>query len=125
MWALVKSLLLKWSLFKILLKSLGSLAWLIPVAFLLKALGLPILLMLAILGLPLIILLVVLGLPFLLVAILGGGLLMITFWIVSIGLVALKIALPIIIVFWVIRWLTRSNGDEQPPPEVTKPEGAT
>jgi hypothetical protein len=125
MWALIKSLLLKWSLFKILLKSLGSLAWLIPVAFILKAIGIPALMLLAVLALPLILVLVMLGLPLLLIVIVGGGLLMVTFWIVSIGLVALKIALPIILVFWVVRWLTRRNGDEHRPPDVIRPEDAT
>lgn len=125
MWALIKSLLLKWSLFKLLLKSLGSLAWLIPVAFVLKAIGLPILIILGVLALPLILILIVLGLPLLLIVFVGGGLLTFTFWIVSLGLMALKIALPIILVFWVIRWLTRSNGDEHRPPDVMRPDDAT
>lgn len=124
MWALIKSLLLKWSLFKLLLKSLGSLAWLIPVAFILKAIGIPALILLAVLALPLILVLMVLGLPLLLIVIVGGGLLMVTFWVVSIGLVALKVALPIILVFWIVRWLTRRNGDEHRPPDVTRPEDA-
>ncbi len=125
MWALLKSLLLKWSLFKLLLKSLGSLAWLIPVAFVLKAIGLPVLIVLGILALPLIIILMVIGLPLLFIVIVGGGLLMVTFWIVSLGLMALKIALPIILIFWVIRWLFRRNGDGHRPPDVTRPDDAT
>ena len=50
MWALLKSLLTKWAFFKVLLKALGSLAWLIPIAFVLKAIGLPFLLLLLVLG---------------------------------------------------------------------------
>src|SRR5688572_2036756 len=125
MWAIIKSLLLKWPLFKLLLKSLGSLAWLIPVAFVLKAIGLPILILLAVLALPLIIVLVVLGLPLILIAVVGGGLLMLTFWVVSLGLMALKIALPIILVFCVIRWLMTRNSDARLPPDVIRPDDAT
>jgi hypothetical protein len=121
MWAILKSLLLKWSLFKLLLKSLGSLAWLIPVAFILKAIGLPALMMLGVLALPLLFVLAIIGLPIILVVVMGGGLLMLTFWIVSLGLMALKIALPIIIVVWIIRWFTRRNGDGHRPPDVTPP----
>ena len=90
----------------------------------LKAIGLPILILLAVLALPLIIVLMVLGLPLILIAVVGGGLLMLTFWVVSLGLMALKIALPIILVFWVIRWLMRRNGDERLPPDVIRPDDA-
>jgi hypothetical protein len=107
MWLLLKSLLTKWALFKLLLKSLGSLAWLLPLAFILKAIGLPVLVMLAVLALPLLMLLFVIGLPIILVVVVGGGLLTFTMWMLSIGLFALKIALPIILVVWFIRWLRR------------------
>jgi hypothetical protein len=107
MWLLLKSLLTKWALFKLLLKSLGSLAWLLPLAFILKAIGLPILALLAILALPLLILLFVIGLPILLVVVVGGALLTFTMWMLSIGMVVLKIALPIILVVWFVRWLSR------------------
>ena len=50
MWTLLKSLLTKWALFKVLLRTLGSLAWLIPIALILKAIGLPMLITLAILA---------------------------------------------------------------------------
>lgn len=107
MWTLLKALLTKWALFRILLKSLGSLAWLLPLAFLLKAIGLPILMLLAVLALPLLVILFVLGLPIILVVVIGGFLLSVTMWIVSIGLFALKIAIPIILVYWIIRWFRR------------------
>ena len=47
MWSLIKSLLLKWALLKWLLKSLGSLGILVPIAFVLKMVGLPVLMVLA------------------------------------------------------------------------------
>ena len=116
MWLLLRSLLTKWALFRLLLKSLGSLAWLLPLAFILKAIGLPILVLLAILALPLLILLAVIGLPIILVMVVGGTLLTFTMWILSIGMVALKIALPIILVVWFVRWLRRpkSGADDVP-----------
>ena len=52
MWTLIKSLLLKWALLKWLLKSLGSLGILVPIAFVLKMVGLPVLMVLAVLALP-------------------------------------------------------------------------
>jgi hypothetical protein len=118
MWAFLKAILVKWALIKSLLKILGSLGWLVPLAFILKAVGLPLLILLAVLAIPLLIVLAVIGLPLILVVVVGGALLTFTMWIVSMGLLALKIALPIIAIFWVIRWLTRSrdNGTSETPP---------
>ena len=47
MWVLLKSLLAQWAIVKLVLKAFGSLGWLLPLAFVLKALGLPLLLLLA------------------------------------------------------------------------------
>lgn len=107
MWALLKSLLAKWAFFKVLLKALGSLAWLIPIAFLLKAIGIPLLLLLLILGAPILIVLAVIGLPLLFVLIIGGFLISALFAILAIGVTALKIAIPIIIVVWIVNWLLK------------------
>ncbi len=52
MWLLLKSLLAKWAILKLVLKAFGSLGWLLPIAFVLKALGLPFLLLLAVIALP-------------------------------------------------------------------------
>jgi hypothetical protein len=109
MWTLLKSLLTKWALFKVLLKTLGSLAWLIPIALVLKAIGLPMLLLLLILALPIFIILALVGLPFLLVLVGGGLLLGGFFFLLSLGLAALKIAIPIMIIVWLVRWLTRDR----------------
>lgn len=110
MWALLKSILLKWALLKSLWRILASLGWLLPLAFVLKAVGAPLLILLAVLALPLFILLAIIGLPLLLIVLVGGGLLMFTMWIVSLGLVALKIAIPILLVVWAVRWFTRDSG---------------
>ncbi len=67
MWVLLKSLLAKWAILKLVLKAFGSLGWLLPLALLLKAIGLPFLIVLALLALPLILVLAIIGLPLLLV----------------------------------------------------------
>ena len=122
MWALIKALLSKWALFKVLLKAFGWLAWLIPVAFVLKAIGLPILLLLAVLAAPILIVLAIVGLPILLVFVVGGALLGLLMTIVSFGLAALKIAIPIVLVLWLLNWLFgKGNGDARTTPESGSP----
>ncbi len=114
MWALIQSLLTKWALVKVILRALASLGWLVPIAFVLKAVGLPLLILIAVLGLPIFIVLALLGLPFLLVFFVGALLLVGIFVLLSFGFAALKIALPILIVIWIARWLMgRSGGKEE------------
>jgi hypothetical protein len=109
MWSLITSLLAKWALFKLLLKTLGSMAWLIPVAFILKLIGLPVLIVLAILAAPVFIILAIIGLPIMFVVVAGILLLVGFFFLLSMGLLVLKIAIPIILVYWLIRWFTRNG----------------
>ena len=119
MWTLIKSVLLRWVALKALLKALGSLGWLLPLAFLLKAIGVPALILLAILGLPLLIVLAIFGLPLLLIVVVGGALLAFTFWMLSMGLFVLKLALPVIVIVWLIRAFTRRGGEATEPPPAT------
>lgn len=120
MWVLLKSLLTKWAILKLVLKGFGSLGWLLPLAFILKAFGLPFLAMIAILALPLLLVLTVIGLPLLLVAFVGGILITGTMWIVGIGVAALKLAIPLILIYWVVRWMFgRGDGPQE------TPEGST
>jgi hypothetical protein len=109
MWSLITSLLAKWALLKLLLKTLGSLGWLLPIAFVLKLVGLPVLIVLAILAAPIFIILAIIGLPIMFVIIAGVLLLVGFFFILSMGLLVLKIAIPILIVYWVIRWFFRNG----------------
>lgn len=109
MWSLITSLLAKWALFKLLLKTLGSMAWLLPVAFILKLIGLPVLIVLAILAAPIFIILAIVGLPIMFVVIAGVLLLVGFFFMLSMGLLVLKIAIPILIVYWLIRWFMRNG----------------
>ncbi|MFN8581578.1 MAG: hypothetical protein U0163_11460 [Gemmatimonadaceae bacterium] len=73
------------------------------------------LLLLAILAAPILIVLAVIGLPFLLVFLIGGALLSVIFAVLSIGIAALKIALPILIIVWVVSWLLGRGRTEVPP----------
>ncbi len=109
MWTILKSLIAKLALFKVLLRTLGSLAWLVPIAFILKAIGLPMLLLLLMLALPIFIVLALIGLPFLLVFVVGGLLIAGFFVLLSLGVAALKIAIPIMLIVWFVRWLTRDR----------------
>ena|SRR4051812_36397168 len=124
MWMLIKSLLLKWALLKWLLQSLGSLGILVPIAFVLKLVGLPVLIVLAVLALPILIMLALFGMPFILVFLLGGALLSILSAVLSFGVMALKIVIPIVLLVWVLRWIMGWNGskpDEGTPPPATGP----
>src|SRR5687767_12996096 len=117
MWSLITSLLAKWALLKLLLKTLGSLGWLLPIAFVLKLVGLPVLIVLAILAAPIFIILAIVGLPIMFVVIAGVLLLVGFFFILSMGLLVLKIAIPILLVYWLIRWFFR-NGKNSIDPAV-------
>lgn len=117
MWALVQSLLAKWALLKVLISSLGSLVWLIPVAFVLKAIGLPVLLLLALLALPVFLVLALVGLPIMFTIITGIILLAGLFFMLSLGIAVLKIAIPIILIVWLVRWLLRNGKSERPATE--------
>ena len=110
MWSLITNLLAKWALLRLLLKTLGSLGWLLPFAFILKLIGLPVLIVLAILALPVFIILAIVGLPIMFVIVFGVLLLVGFFALLSIGLVVLKIAIPILLVYWLLRWWFGNNG---------------
>ena len=118
MWSLISSLLAKWALLRLLLKTLGSLGLLLPLAFILKLIGLPVLIVLAILALPVFIILAIFGLPIMFIIIAGVLLLVGFFFILSMGLLVLKIAIPIIIVYWLVRWFFRNGKKDSIDPAV-------
>lgn len=118
MWSLITSLLTKWALLKLLLKTLGSLGWLLPVAFILKFVGMPVLVVLAILALPVFIVLAIVGLPIMFVIVAGIMLLVGFFFLLSIGILALKIVIPILLVYWLIRWWFRNGKTSSVDPAV-------
>ena len=120
MWTLIQTLL-KGALLKWLLKTLGSLGLWVPVAFILKMFGLPILMVLAVLALPILIMLALFGMPFILVFVLGGALLAILSVVLSFGLMALKIVLPIVLIFWFLKWIFGWNNGSKPDEGTTPP----
>jgi hypothetical protein len=109
MWSLISSLLAKYALLKLLLKTLGSLGLLLPLAFILKVIGLPVLIVLAILALPIFIILAIVGLPIMFVVIAGFVLLVGFFFLLSMGMLVLKIAIPIILLYWLFKWLFKNG----------------
>ena len=93
---------------------LGGLGLLLPVAFLLKVIGVPILAVLSVLALPLLILLFVIGLPVFLVLIVGSMLMGLLGMALTIGVAALKfglfVVLPILLLVKILSWLFRRGG---------------
>lgn len=114
MWNLITSLLAKWALLKLLLKTLGSLGWLLPLAFILKVVGLPILVVLAILAAPIFIVLAIVGLPIMFVIVAGIFLLVGFFFLLSMGLLVLKIAIPVLLIYWLFKWMFRNGKTSGP-----------
>jgi hypothetical protein len=114
MWAMISKLLLRLAALRWILK-LGGLGVLLPIAFLLKAVGLPILAVLSVLALPLLLLLFVIGLPVFLVIIVGTMLMGLLGMVLSIGVAAVKIGifvvLPIWLLFTVGRWIFKRGGN--------------
>lgn len=103
---------------------LGGLALLLPLAALLKVIGIPLLLVLMVIGLPIIILLFLFGLPIFAVLIFGGMIIGFIGMVLTIGLAALKFAIFVVLPLWlmwkVASWLfcavfrRRGGGDSGP-----------
>jgi hypothetical protein len=85
-----------------------------PIAAVLKFIGLPVLLIVGVVGAPVFLLLAALGLPGLLVVGVGVVMMLAIGLLLTLGLLALKIALPIILIVWFVRWL-RKPKTAQPP----------
>jgi hypothetical protein len=82
---------------------------LVPVAGVLKVIGLPLLLVLGVIGAPLFVLLAAIGLPVLLVVGIGAVLLAFLGVLLAVGVLAIKIVVPIVLVVWVVRWMRGKN----------------
>lgn len=125
MWTLVKAWLLK----LILKRSLGGLLAallmiLLPIAAVLKVVGIPILLVLLIVAAPLLLLLAIIGLPLVLVIGSGMAIIGVISAVLALGVALLKIALPILFVVWLLRWLFARN-DKNGKPQGTEPGPST
>ena len=117
LWSLLKKLVMRLAFVRWLVKILGMLAFL-PIAFLLKTLGLPILIVLGILALPVLFVLFLFGLPIFLVLLAGGLVMGVLFAALAFGLVALKIAVFVVLPAWLLwklftRMFRRANDAPQ------------
>jgi hypothetical protein len=112
MWSLLKWLVMRLAIVRWIFKILGLFA-VLPIAFLLKAVGLPILIVLGVLALPVLFILFLLGLPIFLVLLAGGIVMAVLFVALSIGVLALKVAifvvLPTYLLWQLARWIFRGR----------------
>jgi hypothetical protein len=117
MWLLLKGLALRFALGRTVGGMFGILALvLLPVAGILKFVGLPLLMVLGVVGAPIVLLLAVIGLPLLLIVGIGGALLLCLGVVLTLGVLAVKILLPIVLIVWFVRWIFRRR-----PPTVYDP----
>jgi len=100
MWSLLKWLAMKIAIVRWIFKILGLFAFL-PIAFLLKAIGIPLLIVLAVLALPVFFLLFLFGLPIFLVLLAGGLAMGVLFAALAFGVFALKIAIFVVLPIWI------------------------
>jgi hypothetical protein len=107
MWSVISRLLLRVAALRWLFK-LGGLGLLLPIAFLLKMVGLPLLGVLSVLAVPVLILLFVFGLPIFLVLMVGGMLMGLLGLALTIGIAALKIGLFVVLPIWLV-WMLVSR----------------
>ena len=92
----------------------------VPLAGVLKFIGLPILLVLGVVGAPLFLLLGAIGLPMMFVIGIGGALMLLVGVLLAVGIMAIKVVLPIVLIIWFVKWLRR---DRKPaPPMAADPE---
>jgi hypothetical protein len=124
MWSMISRLLLRIAALRWLFK-LGGLGLLLPIAFILKMVGLPLLMVLCVLAIPVLLLLFVFGLPIFLVLIVGSMLMGLLGFVLTIGVAALKIGLFVVLPIWLVwaifgkvfRRCRRRGGDDTTPPE--------
>jgi hypothetical protein len=107
MWSALRWLVLRIAAIRWLFK-LGGLAFLLPLALLLKTIGLPILMVLAVLAIPVLLILFLFGLPIFLVMIVGSMLMGLIGMVLSIGLAAVKIGLFVVLPIWLM-WMLASK----------------
>jgi hypothetical protein len=101
MWSAIRWLVLRLAAIRWLFK-LGWLGMLIPIAMLLKVIGLPLLGVLSILAIPLLILLFLFGLPIFLVLAAGGLFMGLLGVVLTIGVAALKIGVFVVLPIWLV-----------------------
>jgi hypothetical protein len=127
MWLLLKGLALRFAIGRSVGGLLATLLLvLVPIAGVLKVVGLPLLAVLGVLGAPVFLLLGVIGLPILFVVAFGGILLLLVGVLLTAGLFAIKILLPIVLIVWFVRWIfgkVSGQGPVEGPPPPEEPLG--
>lgn len=124
MWGILKTLLVQGILARTALRSFGWLAWLLPVGFLLKWVGLPLLVVLGVLALPVLLLLLVIGLPIFVVLLFGGALLSLVGMVLTVGVALAKFLIPVALAVLVIRWMLRAASRSAEPGASAEPGSA-
>ena len=128
MWSLIKWVAMRLAIVRWVVKVLGLLAFL-PIAFLLKAVGLPLMIILGVLALPVLFLLFLFGLPIFLVLLAGGLAMGVLFVALSLGVIALKVAIFVVLPVWLLwrlaTWLFGSRDSAARRPDVSGPDAAT
>ena len=124
MWTVLKAVALRLAIGRTLGGMLGTLfLLLVPLAGVLKVIGLPILIVLGIVGAPVFLLLAAIGLPALVVVGFGGMLMLLVGGLLALGILAIKIALPIILIVWLVRWWRGKPKSPDVPPSEPGVEG--
>ena len=125
LWSLLKWIAMRLAIVRWLFKILGLLSFL-PIAFLLKAIGIPILIVLAILAVPVLFVLFLFGLPLFLVLLAGGLVMGTLFSALAFGVLALKFAVFVVLPMWLLwrlfTWMFR-RAPRRPTPQPGTPEG--
>ncbi len=101
MWSAIRWLVLRLVAARWLFK-LGGLAFLVPLALLLKTIGLPLLGVLGVLAFPILVLLFLFGLPIFLVLLFGGLFIGMLGMVLTLGVAAIKIGLFIVLPAWLM-----------------------
>ena len=126
MWSAIRWLVLRIAAIRWLFK-LGGLAFLLPLALLLKTIGLPLLIVLAVLAIPILIILFLFGLPIFLVFIFGSMLMGLIGVVLTVGIAALKFGLFVVLPIWLIwklggkMWGWMFKGGKGDPPSTSTP----
>ena len=124
MWTVLKAVALRLAIGRTLGGMLGTLfLLLVPLAGVLNIIGLPILIVLGIVGAPVFLLLAAIGLPALVVVGFGGMLMLLVGGLLALGILAIKIALPIILIVWLVRWWRGKPTPPAAPPSEPGVEG--
>ena len=131
MWSMIRWLVLRFAALRWLMKLFG-LGLFIPIAFLLKIIGLPLLAILSVIGLPILAILFLFGLPVILVFVFGSMLMGLVGVLLSIGFVALKFFIFIVLPIWLFAtvagklwsWMFKRGDDNcgGSPPASSKPD---